>query len=512
MDEHIPNTPETPADSALPPYLTPTSAAFPTGKRELLFCAAILICGLALGNFILYGGFNLGFAIAACGSILVSGGYLISSGAKGDWYSRSILILCLVIAAAFGRSDDGFVKFVMVHFLLVGINLGLCLMAGRNRYSPGGVRSLFDAPRTLFALGFGKMGSAFRGLIRVFREGSPFSRASGAVLLGLVIAIPALAVVIPLLMNADAAFEGLLELLPDFDAQELIMTVLYGGAAACILYTRGVALRHFEQPAPAAKTRKRLNVLTMNTALGAVSLVYLVYLFSQLAYFVGGFRGILPQGYSAAEYARRGFFEMAWLCGINLGIITFAISLVAKKPSAPLSTRILCLFLGLVTEFLVASATAKMLLYIDTYGLTRLRLLTMVILAFLGITTALVSVWLFLPKLSYMKAVLLTALILGTGVIWLDVDTQVAKYNVEHYLSGDLDSVDIGHLRGLGDGAVEYLAMLADGRLNPDVTSRTLALEELKHRCIHEAEDFRGWNYVNHQALAILSETQSDRP
>ena len=53
--------------------------------------------------------------------------------------------------------------------------------------------------------------------------------------------------------------------------------------------------------------------VTLCVALGMISLVYVLYLVSQLAYFSGGFSGILPKGYTMAEYARRGFFEMAWL-------------------------------------------------------------------------------------------------------------------------------------------------------------------------------------------------------
>ena len=65
------------------------------------------------------------------------------------------------------------------------------------------------------------------------------------------------------------------------------------------------------------------------------------------------------------------------------------------------------------TVFFVAASGAKMVLYIDGYGLTRLRVLTCVIEVFFGITAVMVSIWLFLPKLPYMKAVILAGLLLG---------------------------------------------------------------------------------------------------
>ena len=102
------------------PISYPWSYAFPTGSRELGFGAAMVLCGLALCNFTLFGGFNLGFAIAAVACILCSTVYLLASGCKPTADSTTVLILCFVIAAAFARSDDGFVQIVIVCFLLVG--------------------------------------------------------------------------------------------------------------------------------------------------------------------------------------------------------------------------------------------------------------------------------------------------------------------------------------------------------------------------------------------------------
>ena len=81
---------------------------------------------------------------------------------------------------------------------------------------------------------------------------------------------------------------------------------------------------------------------------------------------------------------------MTCLAGINLVLMTFGVGKVRRENGTPGSTRVLCLFLGLVTEFLAASSAAKMVMYIGSYGLTRLRVLTMVIMVFLGITTALI--------------------------------------------------------------------------------------------------------------------------
>lgn len=484
-------------------FIGPPKNWLPAGNRELIFGLFAVASGLFTANMTVFGGFRLGFALAAVLSILLSWWYLRRSGCKGGWYTHAVLGLCLVIAAGFGWSADSFVKGWLFLFLLTGVNLAFCQMAGQNRFAPGSARSLFDAASAFFGFGMGKSSMALRGVTAAFRAGGVVTQRSGAVLAGLGIAVPALAVVIPLLISSDAAFEGLVGLLPDFDLYEIITTVFFGALCAAFSYSRAVALRHGESAPAAEREPKRLHVLTMNTALGAVGAVYLAYLFSQLAYFVGGFSGILPDGFTAAEYARRGFFEMAWLVAINLALMTFGVSMVRREARVPGSTRMLCLFLGLVSEFLVAASVAKMVLYIGVYGLTRLRVLTMVIMVFLAITTALVCVWLYVPKLQYMKAVMLAALTIGAAVLWLDVDTQVAKYNVEHYLTGDLAAVDLEHLFSLGPGAVPYVEQLTECG---DPAIRAQAEEHLRMWYLDGGGDLRDMTWIGHQAAGILEQ------
>ena len=475
----------------------PAPSVISAGKKELLLGGVLLILGWLICNSVFFAGLHLGFALFAGAAICCSALYLRCCGHKLTGYTAALLLLSLVICGSFARSDDRFVKFVMFCFLSVSTTLALCLMSGKNRRSPRGITTLLDFPFVVFRLCFGSLPAATRGMVGAFRSSGSAGKKGGAVLLGVVIALPLLAIVIPLLIGADAAFDALLQQLPDWDLGELLVSFLFGTPLAVFLYLRCASLHHSEKREPACKTRRGIHPFTVNTVLVAVGLVYVVYLISQLAYFSGGFSGILPSGYSLAEYARRGFFELAWLCAINLLILTLAVGLVAKKAAAPLATRLLCLFIGIVTLFLATSASAKMFLYIDAYGLTRLRVLTQVVIFFLGIATLLVSIWLFVPKLPYMQAILIAALVIGAAVAWADVDTVVARYNVNAYCSGRLETVDIRYLEELGDGAVPYIAQLREVS-NPSIAEA--AREILSHTYHGEAEDFRGWNYVNHTA------------
>lgn len=490
-----------------PPYQPPPRPAYPSGKREWWFAAAAVLSGFALANCGIFAGDGLGFTLAMMLSICCSAAYLWSSGRKPGAYSLTLLSISLVIAIGFARSNDGFVKFVMLLFVLLAVNLALCIQAGQNRRQTAGFASLLDGPRALFVLGFGSMSPAFRGLFRGRTAENPGSKRTGAVLLGLAVTVPVLLIVLPLLISADAAFEGFVELLPDFDFGELFVTAVLGGGVACVLYTRGAALRHGPQPEKAKRRPGRVHAWTVNTVLIGLCAVYGAYLLSQLAYFVGGFSGVLPEGYNMAEYARRGFFEMAWLCVINLGIIALAVGLVEKGERTPLATRIFCLFVGIVTVFFVITASAKMGLYIGAYGLTRLRVLTEVIMVFLGLATLVVCIWLFAPKLPYMKVIVILALVMGAAVLWADVDTVVAAYNVRAYQSGALETVDVQYLTELSSGAVPYIIQLAE---DGNQTARAWLAEESRvYYWCGDYDDLREWNFADWLAGRLLEDWHS---
>ena len=476
--------------------------AFPTGGTELLLFLTMVVSGLGMCNSLLVGGANLGFVIFTLLMLLSTVGYLLRKGIRLKFYSTLLLSLSVIIVAAFARSNDGFVKFVLAVFLFFSVNTGLCLMAGQNLWRPGTFRTLLDAPVALGRLSFGKLPQAVSGLVLAFRNKSSLWRKGGAFMIGICAAVPLVAIVVFLLTSADAAFSGLLEQLPEFDFPELFLTVFFGISFVAVFYTRATALRHAPRPGSIGlRTRQLLNPITVNTVMCAVSAVYVLYLVSQLAYFSGGFSGILPEGYSLSEYARRGFFEMALLCGFNLGVTALAVFLVRNEGRINLLTKLVCLFLGLVTLFLVCTASAKMFLYIDTLGLTRLRLLTQIVMLFFAVVDLVVMVWLFVPKLPYMKVVAVAALLIGAATIWVDVDTVVATYNTDAYLSGRMTTVDVGYLGRLNHSAIPSLARLEQEAADPKVAdSARYFLKNADARI----EDFRDWNYASSTAVGHL--------
>ena len=501
------NVPQSPYAAYAYPLRKPP-VTFPTGKGELLFGAWTLIFSLLLCNCLFFSGAGLGFGLAALALLGGTWYYLRRRGHRFGWYETALLSLCAVIAAGFIVIGDMSTKISMVLLLMAVPSLGFCIAAGQNRYRPEGFRTLLDSPRATFGLGFGCMGEMGRGVRDAFRAAGTLGKNTGAVGLGLLIAVPVVAMMIPLLISADAAFEGLLDLLPELELNEALFTAIVGGLLGTVLYTRGVALHHNPKSETAPKPIKGIHPLTVNTILIAVTVVYLAYLASQLAYFVGGFSGILPEDFTMAEYARRGFFEMSELCAINLGIIALAVGLVKKEKGTPGLTRILCLFIGLITVFLVCTASAKMFMYIGSYGLTRARVVTEGFMLWLAVTTVLVCIWLFREKLPYMKLSLVLGLALCAAFFWADVDARVAQYNVRAYQSGRLATVDVRYLSTLSSGAVPYLRELTEDE-DPEVAEQ--ADDALTNYYLGNAVDLRGWNWGAWQAAQILEDYKTEK-
>ena len=239
----------------------------------------------------------------------------------------------------------------------------------------------------------------------------------------------------------------------------------------------------------------------------------------QLAYFFSAFSGILPKGFTSAQYARRGFFEMCALCAVNLGLLTLCLVLVRRTGGRiPLSTRLLSLFVCLFSLVLVSVSISKMSLYIGAYGLTRLRILTTIFDLCLAVSIVCVGIWLLRPRFPYMKVIVAAVFlaVILTGL--LDVDSQVARYNVDAYQSGKLETVDMETLEHLSGGSTAHLVKLLDDD-DPeiaDVAKSILARRLAENytwqtgqdgtvRFIPRNTDLRSWNYKGQEERDALA-------
>lgn len=484
----------------------PQAPVKPARGRELILAAVLLVACLWTANSVIFGGYGLGLALGLWTIMLATALYILPKSGRG-WYSVTCLGAALLLTASLLRSGDAFMKFCLFALSLGAYFLGLSQWAEGARYSAGTAESLVGLRRAVFDLPYPAIAPAFQGLFMRQTPEGPRKRKLGGVILGLLLAVPVLFVVIPLLMSSDAAFEGLVDRAMGFTDGEPVITLIVGAMLFLPVYARPLALAEPQAPKEKLRYGQGIAPVTLNSFLCAVSLVYLVYLFSQLAYFFSAFEGILPQGFTQAEYARRGFFEMAVVCGINLALVAFSTAAVRKTPELPRLTKALCLFVLGFSMVLVICSGSKMAMYIGAYGLTRLRVLTSLFMVCAAVALICAAVRLLRRSFPYMKIIVLTVLLVGCLAGFADVDTQIARYNVDAYLSGRLETVDVQHLAELSDGAIPELARLLDCQDDAVRTQARGCLERIKDwRGTEEAADFRTWNWASAQADRVLRE------
>ncbi len=178
------------------------------------------------------------------------------------------------------------------------------------------------------------------------------------------------------------------------------------------------------------KKSEKLRIFPQQTILTVLALlcgVYLVFFCTQIQYFTMGFAGRLPQEYTAAEYAREGFFELVRIVMVNLAVLGIA----AKFSMAPLrKNRWLKAFASLLcgSNLLFAViAFSKLWLYISRFGITSKRVLASYAVCVIFVWSVLAIVTLFRPIKAVVLAVHFAAVLFCAFafVDWAAVEKQV---------------------------------------------------------------------------------------
>lgn len=247
------------------------------------------------------------------------------------------------------------------------------------------------------------------------------------VLLGLVIAVPLLIVILALLLSADAVFSELFgRMLGDIDLETLFLMFLMALAVYLFSYSFIRGLVTYRMPQKPAKEKSGEPVAAI-TFTSLVALIYLIFCIIQVVYlFMGNMQ--LPEGLTWAAYARQGFFQLLFVCLINLVMVLLCLALF--KESRVLKAILTAI--SLMTYILIASSAYRMMLYIQNYYMTFLRLLVLWALAVIGILFAGVIVFIYkkeFPLFGYSTAVVTICYLVFA---FARPDYQVAKYDLAH--------------------------------------------------------------------------------
>lgn len=470
-------------------------------KKDFVFMPLMLFCSFLFVSFGVWFGFNLGFTITYVALFAVTTAYLFK---KANAFSIICGLLSLAGCVTFSLFDDFFINMIML-LLVAGLYVIYAVgISNTFNHKQGSFRVLFDAVLSTFVYPF----TAFDDIIESIKVVAKSKKKSFAGLFGFLLAIPAVAIIIPLLVKSDAAFEGLVS--STFkNIGIVLLQLIIALVITPLLFSFCFEKRKALNVNPNIKSKKIANVPSSACVsfLSVISVVYVVYLFSQLAYFFSAFKGILPEGYkyTASEFARRGFFEMFAICAINLAIISVA-SIVAKRKT--IAFKLLSVFVSAFSVLLIVIAMQKMKLNISIYGLSKNRVMVSVFMVMMLVVIAFFVLHIFAPKISYMQPIIIVCSAIFIALSFSNVDARIAEYNINAYENGAIESLDVDAIANLSSSSIPYVVDLMNND-NEEISKRaTLITAQLYNdyfgKDSDRSTDFRAFNLAKSKAVLCV--------
>jgi hypothetical protein len=368
--------------------------------------------------------------------------------------------------------------------------------------------------------------------------GSPSARLRAqAAFRGILIAVPILIVFGSLLASADAVFSSTMGRLFDWNPvqfwQNLFGTLLGSWVVGSIFrrvflepepvtsaefwnaslgssmppppYAKGLQpvayqLTDARPAAPKIPTQPGIGNGEASIALGALILLLGAFAAIQVRFLFGG-SFALPQGITYSQYARSGFFELLAVTCLAVPVLRL-VQYGLKRRGAngwtyPTLAGIVVGLLGIV----VASAFRRLALYVDTYGLSELRLYGGAAMAWISVCLGWLLVTLYARR---HQAFVIGAVIAGFGAILglnaLNPDSLIARVNLDRAMHGK--GLDAAYLARLSGDAVPAIV----NRMNalPADQRNSLKAGVLDTASGASSGDWRAWNWGAAEAGKVI--------
>jgi hypothetical protein len=425
--------------------------------------------------------------------------YRVELGGEG----RYLFFPAIAFAALFVWRDStmlfiaNFLTLLML-FALIGFRTraGQLRIAGLFEYAVGGVIGALEAGLGAFVLLFHTINWK-----EISANGS--SRVWLALGRGALIALPLVCIFGALFVAADAAFEGLLKKYLN------IQSILTHGFWIAVL--TWIALGFLRQTLLASRWESlnvklrpfvTTGVIEMAVVLGLLNALFLAFVLVQFFYLFGGASLIELTKLSFAEYARRGFFELVTVAALVLPMLLIADWIVRRDHPAQLK-----IFRGLVGALIallfvvMISAMRRMGLYMETYGLTELRVYTT---AFMG-WLALVFGWFLVTVLrerrdQFAFGALIAGLVVVITLNAINPDDLIVQTNVGREMQSVTSRVpfDAPYVTLLSADSVPALVATIPQMKKSDACY--IAAQVVRRYSPPANFDWRTWNYSRVQA------------
>ncbi|WP_405611030.1 DUF4153 domain-containing protein [Streptomyces sp. NBC_01508] len=353
---------------------------------------------------------------------------------------------------------------------------------------------------------FGSLGTGLFWGVRGVRERAEGSRGRWApVLRTVAVAVVLLIVFGALFASADAAFADLLGgLTPDVSVADgpwrTLLFVLGVVGALAAAHTAAAPLRWDRITVRPGAVRGRAE---WALPLIVLNLLFAVFIGVQLTVLFGGYDKVLSEtGLTYSEYATQGFWQLLGATLLTLLVIGLARRWAPRDGARDrLLVNAVLGVLCALTLVVVASALRRMDLYVDAYGLTRLRVSVAAMELWLGLVIVLIMAagafggrW--LPRAVAVSG---AAGVLIFGLI--SPDALVAERNIERYEASE--KIDINYFQQLSADAVPALDTLPE-------PLRSCALEGIERDLDGSDEPWYATSWGESRAREILDKRPID--
>ena len=320
-----------------------------------------------------------------------------------------------------------------------------------------------------------------------------------------VIGVPILLVFALLFASADAVFEDRLMWLARFNLSPVVPHLFWFTAGAW--FAGGVTWAAFEGrlfaiPEPRLSDARRLKPTEVAIILGSLAALFAAFVAVQLRYLFGGHELVQhTTGLTYAEYARRGFFELAAAAVLLLPLLLVADWARRHGGRADAVYRLLAGLLVAMLFVVMASALQRMRVYEQAYGLTELRLYVVAFLLWLAAVFALFLRTLVLARNDWFVAGSIAAAAAVLAMLAaIGPDALIARRNIDR--ASATHPFDAHHAARLGPDAAPVLVRHLDALSPNDACIVARAL--LDRWGDGSGDDLRSWNWSRSAAARAV--------
>jgi hypothetical protein len=326
-------------------------------------------------------------------------------------------------------------------------------------------------------------------------------------ILGLIITIPVILLFGSLFASADSGFKEVIRKLTDFDmsnvATHVLLISLFGWVAGGVMYwlwPRAVKSDSMEPSSP-----QLLGSIEIGTMLGALNLLFLLFIGVQVSYLFGGDAMVQKTAnLSYAEYFRSGFFELLTVAALVLPLLLFC-DWLWKDEESPKRFHQLATCLLVQLGVVMLSAFKRLGLYLEAYGLTEQRLYAAAVLCWLGFAAVWLGVTVLRGKrLLFAPGIVTAAFAVIFALNVINPDALIAKHQLSRKEAGR--NWDLQYLLRLSADAAPVLVGQLDKFTKAE---QEQILGRVVNQWTHGTEDWRTSNWSRWQAAAWREKNQS---